>query len=113
MMLGNILWNFWLALGSFTVYFLVMFQKSDSPFNILLGSFIFAVVGFVIMYAVRYLIGFILYTPEKIDLLSLEVKVDSQTNENLSSSQNKTTTKKEISKSSEEIARVIRTLMDE
>ena len=65
-MIGTLLLNFWAALVSFSIYFLIMFQKPDSPFNILMGSFIFAVGGFIIMFFIRYLIGYIFYTPDEV-----------------------------------------------
>lgn len=113
MMLGNILWNFWFALGSFSVYFLWMFQKSNSPFDILIGSFICSLVVFVAMFGVRYLIGYILFTPEENENINSEEKIDFPTNDNHLNLQNKKTPKKEISESPEEIAKVVRTLMSE
>ncbi|WP_081976094.1 hypothetical protein [Ureibacillus manganicus] len=113
MMIGSIISNFWVALGTFTIYFLIMFQKPETPFNILLGSFISAIFGFVITFLLRYLIGYILYTPEEIAL-----EADSEENDKphphdelQPTVQQKSSSTKAI-EDPEEIAKVVKTMMN-
>lgn len=111
MMIGTMMSNFWGALVAFSIYFLFMFQKPESPFNILFGSFIFALVGFVIMFLLRFLIGYILYTPEETTKETEESGMHPIEDElQLTDRQKPTSTR--VSESSEEIAQVVKTMMN-
>lgn len=107
MMIGSILLNFWAALGTFTIYFLFTFQKPGSPFTILLGAFFAAIAGFVIMFLLRYLIGYILYTPEK----SIKENDTIMDHKNTHDHEKMTTASNSNEIDSEEIAQVVRTMM--
>lgn len=112
MMIGTILSNFWGALVFFSLYFFVMFQKTESPLRILIGSFICAIIGFAIMYIIRFLIGYIFYTPKE---SNVETNINENMNEQLNVDQKPTqdkASKSDRSESSEEIAQVIRTMMN-
>lgn len=112
MMVGTLLLNFWAALAAFTIYFLTMFQKPETPFNILMGSFIFAFIGFVITFIIRYLIGYIFYTPE--DLVEKTIEEDDNANSQVASQTRANSSSFEVNdeSSSEEIAQVVRTMMN-
>lgn len=111
MMVGTLLLNFWAALAAFTIYFLTMFQKPETPFNILMGSFIFAFIGFVITFIIRYLIGYIFYTPE--DLIEESIDKENISNSQVASQTSVNTSSFEVNdSSSEEIAQVVRTMMN-
>ncbi|SOC35575.1 hypothetical protein [Ureibacillus acetophenoni] len=111
MMVGTLLLNFWAALAAFTFYFLIMFQKPESPFSIIIGSFIFAIIGFVAMFIIRYLIGYILYTPE--DNIEASNKDENKSNTQASQQPKESTSSFEMNDSSSgEIAKVVRTMMN-
>lgn len=111
MMVGTLLLNFWAALATFTIYFLIMFQKPETPFNILMGSFIFAIIGFVITFIIRYLIGYIFYTPE--DNIEETIEEDDNANSRVAQQTRANTSSYEVNdSSSEEIAQVVRTMLN-
>jgi hypothetical protein len=111
MMVGSILSNFWVALCTFTVYFLYTFQKPESPVNILIGALIAAIVGFVGMFLVRFLIGYILFSPELTTDDEDEFVTNERTREQ-SHHKQKTASINEIDMDSEEIAKVVKTMMN-
>lgn len=116
-MIGSILYNFWGSLIAFTVTFIIMYQVSIFPTKILFVSFLIALITFFVMFVIRYLIGFVVYTPddELFDSLvdeneSDEEKVEEQVEEiDLNSS----STVEFEDESPEEIAKVVRTMMSE
>lgn len=111
MMVGTLLLNFWAALAGFTISFLIMFQKPGSPFNIIIGSFMFAIIGFVAMFIIRYLIGYILYTPE--DNIEASNEDENKSDTKASQQSKESTSSFEMNdSSSEEIAKVVRTMMN-
>lgn len=68
-MAGSFYINCWAALGSFAIYFLLIFQSARTPGEILMQSFIVAFVAFIATFIVRFLIGYAFYTatPEVVD----------------------------------------------
>ncbi len=64
-MFGSIFYNLWGALIAFSIYFFSTFQKPFTPLRILIGSFIVAIIAFFVMFIVRFLIAYILFTPEE------------------------------------------------
>lgn len=64
MMYGSIFLNCWGSLITFSITFAIMYQVSIFPSQILLVSFFAALAAFILLFAVRYLIGYILYTPD-------------------------------------------------
>lgn len=72
-MYGSILFNCWGALIGFTIYFLLSLQNIFmSPFVILAGSFVTAIVVFLASFVVRMLLHFIFFTPEEIAYIAEE-----------------------------------------
>jgi len=64
LMYGSIFLNCWGSLITFSITFAIMYQVSIFPSQILLVSFFAALAAFILLFAVRYLIGYILYTPD-------------------------------------------------
>lgn len=116
MMFGSIFYNCWAALFAFSIYFIITLQKPYLPMRIIIGSFATAIIVFVLMFVVRYLIAYILHTPE-----STEIKdIDEQTNEQgqlltegeQEQQQLNASTVEFEDESSEEIAQVVKTMLD-
>ncbi|WP_332648362.1 hypothetical protein [Lysinibacillus sp. 54212] len=114
MMFGSILYNCWAALIGFTVYFFVALQKTIVlPLNVLLGSFIAALIVFLCMFPVRMFLSYIFYTPKEIEFHQIEQLTDEQSDLPSISPHagNKTSTVEFEDESTEEIAKVVRTMM--
>ena len=114
MMFGSILYNCWAALLGFTVYFFVALQeKVVLPFNVLLGSFNAALIVFLFMFPVRMLLSYIFYTPTEIEFEHIEQLTDVQSEIQSISPHvvDKTSTVEFEDESTEEIAKVVRTMM--
>nr|WP_106784238.1 hypothetical protein [Lysinibacillus timonensis] len=109
MMIGSMLLNFWAALFSFTVYFLLNFQKQTPPVTILIWSFVMAIIGFVVMFIIRYIIGYIFYTPEE-DTLNIDIELAGNYNEQATERVDEASNLSE--QNSEEIAKVVKTMMN-
>lgn len=116
-MYGSILFNCWGSLIAFAITFSIMYQVSIFPSKILIVSFAAALTSFVFMFLVRYLIGYILYTPD--DGLFEEFVKEAESgkeeetellSENHNGSRHQSTVDFDY-KSPEEIARVVRTMM--
>ena len=114
-MFGSIFYNFWGALGAFTLYFLWALQQPfPQPIPVILQSFLVALVGFIFMFAIRYLLNYILYTPEQTE--TAELQVQQAEGEELSDldllMQEKNQSVSEFQdEDSEEIAKVVRTML--
>lgn len=63
-MAGSFYINCWAALGSFAIYFLLIFQSARTPGEILTQSFIVAFVAFIATFIIRFLIGYAFYTAQ-------------------------------------------------
>ncbi|MDI7741686.1 hypothetical protein QMK38_06695 [Lysinibacillus fusiformis] len=118
-MFGSIFYNFWAAIIGFSIYFFSTLSNSQMPLNSLAGSFIAAAVSFVLMYGIRLFLGYVLYTPDE-DLFSSLNKENEQLREQFanrgsgeaaSESGGITSTMEFTDESSEEIAKVIQTMM--
>ncbi|NLY81072.1 MAG: hypothetical protein GX072_14645 [Lysinibacillus sp.] len=121
-MFGSIFYNFWGSLIAFTIAFIIMYQVSIFPSKILLVSFIVALVTFVVMFAIRYLIGFVLYTPDdklfesfinEKDSSNDETKDEQEQMDNENEQQSNSSTVEFEDESPEEIAKVVRTMMSD
>lgn len=114
-MFGSIFYNFWGALGSFTLYFLWAFQQPMAlPLLVILQSFLAAVVGFTLMFAVRYLIGYVMYTPEQLALSEMTVPENAEDDtfdQDLLMQKKDDTVVEFEEEDSEEIAKVVRTML--
>lgn len=116
-MFGSIFYNFWAAILGFSAYFFSTLTDSTIPLYSLVGSFIAAVFSFIVMYAIRLLLGYIYYTPD--DALfngfnkeneQLRLQMESgMSAEHASEDSNSTLEFKD--QSSEEIAKVVQTMM--
>ncbi|WP_107923065.1 hypothetical protein [Lysinibacillus parviboronicapiens] len=113
-MFGSIFYNLWGALIAFSIYFFMTFQKPLTPLRIIIGSFVAALIVFFVMYLVRLLITYILFTPE-----TDKVQTENELDENVSDEQNDENQKKHNTsstvefqdESTEDIAQVVRTMM--
>ncbi|GGG21987.1 hypothetical protein GCM10007425_15560 [Lysinibacillus alkalisoli] len=103
-MFGSILYNLWGALGSFCLYFFINFLKPVPPLSIILKSFIAAIVGFLLMYVVRYLITYICYTPEEEEHIEDDEQVAKPV---------QATPEEFAEENPEEVANVVKTMMHE
>lgn len=117
-MFGSIFYNLWAAIIGFSIYFFSTLSDSQIPLNSIVGSFIAAAVSFIIMYAFRFFLGYVLYTPDD-ELFSSLNKENEQLREQLvnreniggSASEGNTSTMEFNDESSEEIAKVIQTML--
>lgn len=117
MMFGSIFYNCWGALIAFTIYFFATFQ-TYFPLRVLIGSFIVALITFFAMFLVRYIIGYITYTPDNdlfgdFEVESDEIDSPTQQVEVHENRVNATSTVEFEDESSEEIAKVVRTMIHE
>ncbi|XHU87485.1 hypothetical protein GUY56_01530 [Lysinibacillus fusiformis] len=114
-MFGSIFYNLWGALMAFTIYFFSTFLKPYTPLRIIIGSFVTAIIVFLVMYIVRFFIAYILYTPEvdeeavEGELAENEQTTPEGTNQEAASAQSTVEFQDE---NSEEIAQVVRTMMN-
>ena len=114
MMYGSFLYNCWAALLGFTVYFIIVLQQPYvMPISALIGAFVTAFIVFLCTYFVRMFLGYVLYTPEEVDFQeSLEVEGQPNTSEELQIPLVEQTSTVEFEdENSEEIAKVVRTMM--
>lgn len=117
-MFGSIFYNFWAAIIGFSIYFFSTLSDSSVPLNSLVASLIAAVVSFILMYAIRLLLGYVLYTPGDEVFTSLN-KENEQLREQLANGRSAegsnpdgtTSTMEFHDESSQEIAKVIQTML--
>lgn len=114
-MFGSIFYNFWGALGAFTAYFIWALQQPfPLPLPVILQSFVAAIIGFILMFAVRYFANYVMYTPEQLDY-NEEMLVESEERETSDLDllmQVKDDSVAEFhEEDSEEIAKVVRTML--
>lgn len=114
-MFGSIFYNLWGALIAFSIYFFSTFQKPFTPLRILIGSFIVAIIAFFVMFIVRFLIAYILFTPEE-DEEAVEVDREEKELESIEGVKQEVpianSTVEFQDENSEEIAQVVRTMMN-
>ena len=114
MMYGSFLYNCWAALLGFTVYFIIVLQQPYvMPISALIGAFVTAFIVFLCTYLVRMFLGYVLYTPKEVEFQeSLEVEGQPNAGEELQIPLVEQTSTVEFEdESSEEIAKVVRTMM--
>lgn len=114
-MYGSILYNCWSALFGFTVYFVLTIQNPfAAPIVTIISSVIAAIIAFVLMFPIRYLLNFILYTPQPVEL-EIESTVQQQTEQVVDDQTllNETNTVEFEDDNTEDIAKVVRTMMYE
>ncbi|WP_203362328.1 hypothetical protein [Bacillus sp. REN10] len=61
-MRGSILWNIWMMIAGFSLYFLLSFPNGE-PLPVILGSFAASAVFFVLMFIIRFML-FVAFPPE-------------------------------------------------
>ena len=119
-MYRSILFNCWIALIAFTLYFVsTIYQTSGAaaPMKTIAFSFMWAIIGFVFAYVLRAFFDYVLYTPEQI-----EIATENEDRQNVSdevaddatsgSVRNYSTSTLEFQdESSEDIAQVVRTML--
>lgn len=114
-MFGSIFYNLWGALIAFSIYFFSTFQKPFTPLRILIGSFIVAIIAFFVMFIVRFLIAYILFTPGE-DEEAVEVDIEEKELESIEGVKQEVpianSTVEFQDENSEEIAQVVRTMMN-
>ena len=113
-MYGSLFYNCWAALIGFAVYFFIVLQQPYvMPVNALIGSFVTAFIVFLSTFFVRMFLGYVLYTPEEVGFQDqLEIEGTPNTNEDLTTPLVEQTSTVEFEdESSEEIAKVVRTMM--
>ena len=114
MMYGSFLYNCWAALLGFTVYFVIVLQQPYvMPISTLIGAFVTAFIVFLCTFLVRMFLGYVLYTPEELEFQeSIEVEGQPNTSDELKiPSVEQTSTVEFEDENSEEIAKVVRTMM--
>ena len=114
MMYGSFLYNCWAALLGFTVYFIIVLQQPYvMPISALIGAFVTAFIVFLCTFLVRMFLGYVLYTPEEVEFQeSIEVEGQPNTSEELQIPLVEQTSTVEFEdENSEEIAKVVRTMM--
>ena len=116
MMYGSIFYNLWAALIGFSLYFFSTLSASTIPLNSLLGSFLAAMASFLLMFGIRFLLAYVLYTPGD-ELFANLNKENEKLSESVDLSKNHSTDSREEGaiefndQSSEEIAKVVQTMM--
>ena len=114
MMYGSFLYNCWASLIGFSVYFFIVLQQPYvMPISALIGAFVTAFIVFFCTFLVRLFLGYVLYTPEEIGLpKSIDVERQSNTKEERQIPLVEQTSTVEFEdEGSEEIAKVVRTMM--
>jgi len=113
-MYGSFLYNCWSALVGFTVYFVLALQNQfAAPIGIMIGSFLAAIGAFILMFPVRYLLNFILFTPEPVTITLDQEQPIAQEEQKIvnQSVLNQSNTVEFEDKNTEDIAKVVRTMM--
>ncbi|WP_374963491.1 hypothetical protein [Lysinibacillus sp. RS5] len=113
-MFGSIFYNLWGALAAFSLYFFSTFQKPFTPLRIIIGSFVAGIIMFFVMYIIRFLIAYVLFTPEG-DEEVVEGELEESESVNSKEDQETPTANSTVEfqdESSDEIAQVVRTMMN-
>ncbi|MFP3916211.1 hypothetical protein U5N28_00265 [Lysinibacillus telephonicus] len=120
-MYGSIFYNCWAALLAFTIYFFITLSQSQAPAQILIGSFVTAAVAFFVTFAVRYLLAYVLYTPDQqlFEEVAEQNETDTETlnhdpylDKEMPTTSNYSTVEYN-DESPEEIAQVVRTMLSQ
>ena len=70
-MYRSILFNWWIALIAFALYFITTIYQTGGaavPLQTIVVSFLWAVLGFIFAYVLRVFLEYILYTPEQLEI---------------------------------------------
>ena len=113
-MYGSILYNCWGALIGFAIYFLISLQnKFTMPLLIIFGSFVTAIVVFLVVFLVRMLLHFVFFTPEDTTVIVEELKEESNQQQLIDELPplDQGTSIEFSDENSEDIARAVRTMM--
>ena len=113
-MYGSILFNCWGALIGFTIYFCLSLQnKLAAPLTILTGSFITAVIVFILIFFIRMFLSYILFTPDEVSISFEEQQQTKQNEVNINGLPmiEQATSNELGDTNSEEIAKAVRTMM--
>ncbi|WP_134018923.1 hypothetical protein [Lysinibacillus sp. YR326] len=113
-MFGSIFYNLWGALITFSIYFFSTFLKPYTPLRIIIGSFVAGIIAFFVMYIVRFLIAYVLFTPEgdaEVGEGNLEENESDNREEDSQEAMTANSTVEFQDENSEEIAQVVRTMM--
>ena len=119
-MYRSILFNCWIALIAFSFYFIKTIYDTGgtaAPIQTIMWSFIWAIFGFIFAYGLRAFLDYILYTPEQIDGLETEAisnvsnGLDNEATSGSTLSVQNNSTVEFQDESSEDIAQVVRTML--
>ncbi|MFB7155313.1 hypothetical protein [Lysinibacillus sp. NPDC056232] len=114
-MFGSIFYNLWGTLLAFSLYFFITFQKPYTPLRIIIGSFVAGIIVFFVMYIVRFLIAYVLFTPEGEEEV-VEGEHEENESDNPEEENQETPTANSTvefqDENSEEIAQAVRTMMN-
>lgn len=114
-MFGSIFYNLWGALIAFSCYFFITFQQPYTPLRIIIGSFIAAIIVFFVMYIVRFLIAYVLFTPNADQALAdsgLEENSSTHPDEGSNVASSTSSTVEFQDENTEDIAQVVRTMLN-
>ncbi|ATP42364.1 multidrug transporter [Solibacillus sp. R5-41] len=114
-MFGSLFYNFWAALCTFAVYFIWAVQDPFAyPLPTIGVSLVVALIGFIAMFFIRAFIGYVLYTPENIAYSEGNPTSSVETFNSEQQQfvpQNERTTVEFEEDNTEEIAKVVRTML--
>lgn len=115
-MFGSIFYNFWAALFSFAAYFVWAIQNPFAlPLPTIGMAVVAAIIGFVVMYALRLFIGYVFYTPEEVIHMEEEnptdaTMIEEDGNQQFVPQSTRTTAEFEEA-NTEEMAQAVRTML--
>lgn len=119
-MYRSILFNCWIALIAFSFYFIKTIYDTGgtaAPMQTIVWSFIWAIFGFILAYGLRVFLDYILYTPEQIEGFVTEAipnvsnGLDNEATSGSTLSVQNNSTVEFQDESSEDIAQVVRTML--
>ena len=115
-MFGSLFYNFWAALFSFSGYFIWAIQNPFvMPLQTIGIAFVVAIVGFIMMFIVRYFLGYVFYTPETSEFPEMDDELiaamaEDETNQQFVPLNSRSTTEFE-DENTEDVAQVVRTML--
>ena len=120
-MYRSIFFNCWIALIAFSFYFIKTIYETGgtaAPIQTITWAFLWAIFGFVIAYGFRAFLDYILYTPEPIDgemeteaISNFSDGLDNEVTSGSTLSIQNNSTVEFQDESSEDIAQVVRTML--
>lgn len=114
-MFGSIFYNFWAALLSFAVYFIAGIQNPYAmPLPTIGTALVISAIAFSLMFLIRYFLGYVFYTPEAPVLSQTEEElpvVAKETDKTQTVPQSDHTTMEVEDENTEEIAQVVRSML--